>query len=367
MGVLLVAAGGGGDALAAVVIHRALRPEDAPPTVLTYAWERLRVDPLPGPRGPDGFVGLVPAGRFTWQITPGSDTVPSGLSMLPRLAAEVPARLLLIDPTGGARGMHRQLAEQVTMTGADAVWVVDVGGDVVARGDEPGLRSPFADGLALAACVGLPVPVEVLIAGPGLDGELPEAEVIARVEELGGHLWGRLTGEQATPAADVLVWHPSEATALLTAAAMGVRGRVEIRDNGTPIDLTDHSADIYGVRVNGLTGNTLHVRALAETETLTQAEEVIRRLCGSSEIDYERQKSARLSEDRPERPANELRHDADAYTADARTRGIDYLTFRRLAEALDVSPGKLDRLRAELRQDQATDERFPLWPVQGQR
>ncbi|WP_368861810.1 DUF1152 domain-containing protein [Frankia gtarii] len=70
--------------LAAVVIHRALRPDDVSPTVLTYAWERLRVDPLPGPRDPDGFVGPGAGGPV-------------------HLADD----LLLIDPAGEARGMHR--------------------------------------------------------------------------------------------------------------------------------------------------------------------------------------------------------------------------------------------------------------------
>ncbi len=359
VGALLIAAGGGGDALAATALHQILRPADQPPTVLTFAWERLRVDPLPGPRGPAGFTALVPVGRFNLQIIPSSDTTPPGRSTLPRLVGQIDARLLLIDPDGGAAGIHRQIAELVEISAASCVWIVDVGGDAVAHGDEPGLRSPLADGLVLAACTALPVPVEILTAGPGLDGELSEAEVVARVEALGGERLHRLHRDEVQPMREHLGWHPTEATALLAAAALGARGRVEIRDSGTPVELTDRSADIYRVDLPALVTDTRYVAPLAETATFDQAEDVIRRICGTSEIDYERAKALRLSSPRPPRPIEELRRDADVYTAEARAKGIDYLTFRRLAEALDTSPDDIARLRAH--------STFPLWPVRDSR
>lgn len=49
---LIVAGGGGGDAVAATVIDRALYGDgtaDDRAVVLTYAWDRLLVDPVPGP------------------------------------------------------------------------------------------------------------------------------------------------------------------------------------------------------------------------------------------------------------------------------------------------------------------------------
>src|SRR4030095_14530419 len=50
MSSLSVAAGGAGDALAAAIVHRALGHR-APALIATYAWDRLAIDPLPGPRG----------------------------------------------------------------------------------------------------------------------------------------------------------------------------------------------------------------------------------------------------------------------------------------------------------------------------
>ncbi|MFC5156196.1 DUF1152 domain-containing protein, partial [Streptomyces amakusaensis] len=48
---LIVAAGGGGDAVAAVMVDGALYGDEGPGVVLTYAWDRLTVDAVAGPRG----------------------------------------------------------------------------------------------------------------------------------------------------------------------------------------------------------------------------------------------------------------------------------------------------------------------------
>src|SRR5438309_7262462 len=71
----------------------------------------------------------------------------------------------------------------------------------------------------------------------------------------------------------------------------GVRGVVEIRDNGTPIDLDDRSAEIWQIPLQALTDRSLLVVPLAATTTLTEAETLIRDVCGHSEIDYERAKA----------------------------------------------------------------------------
>ncbi|MDT3439015.1 DUF1152 domain-containing protein [Pseudofrankia sp. BMG5.37] len=360
-----MAAGGGGDALAAAMVHRALRSGDPPPVVLTYAWERLRVDPLPGPRGPEGFTGLLAAGRHSHEITPASDTVPAGRSMLPRLAGESSARLILLDPAGGAGGLHRQLAEQIEVTAADEVWIVDVGGDVMASGHEPGLRSPLADGLVAAAALGMPVPVKVLAAGPGLDGELSETEVLGRVAALGGRHLTTLTRSDVEFAVPLLAWHPSEVTALLVASALGIRGRVEIRDQGLALDLGPRSAEVHVVGLTSLAENAPYVAALADTTTLDEAEEVIRRVRGFSEIDYERKKAAAMRSSRSARSAATLLREAEKYCVDARARGVAYLAFRRLAEVLDVSPGDIRALhRQHLVGPSDTDQpQLPLWPT----
>ena len=66
----------------------------------------------------------------------------------------------------------------------DLVVFVDVGGDVLAEGAEPGLRSPLCDAVMLAvagrlARAGRPVLIGVF--GTGCDAELTTAEVLTRL------------------------------------------------------------------------------------------------------------------------------------------------------------------------------------------
>src|SRR4029450_4401126 len=65
---LLVAAGGGGDAIAAVMVARMLGMGERRLHVATFSWDRLLVDPLPGPRGREGFTGLRPVGGYTFHV-----------------------------------------------------------------------------------------------------------------------------------------------------------------------------------------------------------------------------------------------------------------------------------------------------------
>ena len=82
----------------------------------------------------------------------------------------------------------------------------------MAHGQEPGLRSPLADQLALAACVRTGLPCQLYITGLGMHGELCIREMKQRIGAearslLGSDAWKfgpdrRLTG--------VFTWHPSE-------------------------------------------------------------------------------------------------------------------------------------------------------------
>ncbi|AXI78721.1 DUF1152 domain-containing protein [Peterkaempfera bronchialis] len=63
---LLIAAGGGGDAIAAAIVHAALHGPHHPAVILTYAWDRLAVDPLPGPRTPAAEHTATAAAILDW-------------------------------------------------------------------------------------------------------------------------------------------------------------------------------------------------------------------------------------------------------------------------------------------------------------
>lgn len=339
---LIVAAGGGGDAVAAAMLHAALYGDDGEPAlILTYSWDRLIIDPVPGPRSRADFLGLRQLTPHV-RAVPGTATLkPPHAATLPRLAAELPHTFALIDPYAGAAGITLQLSEIITHFAPETIDLLDIGGDILAHGDEPTLRSPLADALTLAACARAEAPVRLLVAGPGLDGELPADLLRPRL----GPLITTFTPEHAQAILPVLTWHPSEATALLAATTLGARGLCEIRDAGLPVPLTAEGPTVHQVDLPAAFAANRLAQAVAATTTLDEAEARCRTVCGISEIDYERAKAQRQSEKRPtDAVPHDLLTQIKNFEQAAATRGISYTTIRRLAEALGLTNEALPHL-----------------------
>ncbi|MEU0392351.1 DUF1152 domain-containing protein [Streptomyces sp. NPDC006208] len=357
---LIVAAGGGGDAVAAAMLDAALYGGEGPAVVLTYAWDRLLIDPVPGPRGPADFTGLRPLTRSVRTVPAGASPIAPAGSTLPRLAAELPQTFALIDPHHGAEGITRQVEELVQHLAPESIDLLDVGGDILAKGDEPALRSPLADALTLAGCCQVNAPVRLLVAGPGLDGELAADDLRDRL----GSSVLTLTTADVQPVSSVLEWHPSEATAMFAATARGVRGLCEVRDAGLPVPLTDEGPTVHEVDLDDALDRNALARALLATETLDEAEQRSREICGCSEIDYERDKASWL-ERRPEQQLDPERAllQLDQFEAEARTRGVSHTTFRRITEALGLGGAQREDLRALLVSSRPEQYAAPLWRI----
>ncbi|MFG2144327.1 DUF1152 domain-containing protein [Streptomyces sp. NPDC048696] len=355
---LIVAAGGGGDAVAAAMLDVALYGGEDRAVILTYAWDRLLIDPVPGPRGAAHFTGLEPLTPAVRAVPAEARPIPPAGSTLPRLAKELPHTFALIDPYHGAKGITRQLEELVRHLEPDSIDLLDVGGDILARGDESTLKSPLADALTLAACWQVNAPVRLLVAGPGLDGELPPDDLRGSL----GALVHTLTAPDVVPIGSVLEWHPSEATGMLAATARGARGICEVRDTGLPVPLTDEGPTVHEVDLDEAVSRNQLARAVMTTTALDEAEAHSREICGRSEIDYERAKAALLRNQPPAQldPAIALSQ-LHEFEAEARSRGVTHTTFRRLTEALHLNGSQREALRQLLIGRRPEQYAAPLW------
>ncbi|MBC2905375.1 DUF1152 domain-containing protein [Streptomyces cupreus] len=358
---LIVAAGGGGDAVAAAMLDAALYGDsDDQAVILTYAWDRLLIDPVPGPRGADDFTGLEPITQAVRKVPAEARPIAPAGSTLPRLAAELPHTFALIDPRQGVEGVTRQLEELISHLEPESIDLLDVGGDALARGDEPTLKSPLADALTLAACCQVNARVRLLIAGPGLDGELPLDDLRGTL----GPLVHTFTPKDVDPINSVLEWHPSEATGMLAAAARGIRGICEVRDAGLPIPLTDESPAVHEADMDEALSRNELARAIMATTTLDEVEALSREICGFSEIDYERNKALWLKEQPPTRlDAESLLPALAEFEAEARSRGVSHTTFRHLTEALNLNGTQRDALRRLLIDSRPEQYAAPLWHI----
>jgi hypothetical protein len=260
----------------------------------------------------------------------------------------------------GAEGITRQLEELIEHLAPESIDLLDVGGDILAKGDEPTLRSPLADALTLAACCQVNAPVRLLVAGPGLDGEIPAEDLRNRM----GPVLLTFTAEHVEAVSSVLEWHPSEATAMLAATARGVRGLCEVRDAGLPVPLSSEGPTVHEADLDDALNRNELARAILATESLEEAEQYNREICGYSEIDYERNKASWLGS-QPEQklePESTLRQ-LDQFEAGARNRGITHTTFRRITEAFGLNGKQRQDLRALLLSSRPEQYEAPLWRI----
>ena len=205
-------------------------------------WERRVVDPVPGPRHLHELRDAKPINAaVAWA---GPDTTgPGGFHFAEsRLAGVLGQRTLLVDPWPGPRQVAAALDDAAARLGADLIALVDVGGDVLAEGHEPGLGSPLADSVLLAAGKHLQTPVIGAVWGAACDGELTLDEVLGRIAALAAG--GALVGAWGTPvellprleAAIAAV--PTEASAMAVACARGRHGTAHIRNGARTVPLS---------------------------------------------------------------------------------------------------------------------------------
>jgi len=300
--ILVVGIGGGGDvagALAAAEAARALGVADAVVGGLT--WERRPVDPLPGPRLLDEIEGLVERlGDGTSAAIAGPDTTgPGGFRLC---EADMSSFLdgspvLLVDPNPGPRAIARGLDAAAERFAADLVLLLDVGGDVLAHGTEPGLASPLADATVLAAALHMTTPTLGVVFGTGCDGELTPAEVAERLDEVAAA--GGALGDLPLPAAAIarteasLAHVTTEASAMALRCARGETGDVPIRQGRRTVPLTPAGGRLICFDpAIAIASAARLAAAVAQAPSLEDAQQILTALGVRTELDYERDAAA---------------------------------------------------------------------------
>jgi hypothetical protein len=295
---LVIGMGGGGDVVGALATAEAMRLyDDADPLIGGLTWERRPIDPAPGPRRVDEIDG-------GWEVAPGvllagpharvrDSDVHFGEA---RMAAFLGRPTVLVDVHGGAAAVADGLRRAAMALRRDLVVFVDVGGDVLAQGDEPGLRSPLCDALMLAAAGMLDAaghPVLLGIFGTGCDSELTTAEVLERISWVaaaGGLCGARgLTEPVARRLEESLQYVPTEASAQAIRAFRGGAGTATIRGGRRTFELTSLAAQTWFLQVDATIAAAGRLaRALADAPGLEEANRALNALGVRTELDLER-------------------------------------------------------------------------------
>lgn len=289
---LVFGAGCCGDVVSAVPTARLLERHGVAVLLGGVAWERVVVDPRPGPRSFDEIDGIERLNDAV-ALASGETRTHDGVEFAEtHVARHYGEEVALIDVGGGAAGVARGIDDACERLDVDLVVGTDAGGDVLAAGDEPGIASPLTDALMLAALSSLETEACLGVFGYGSDGELTLPEVgdgIARAARRGGLLgaWG-LTPRIVEELEGLLEVVTTEASRLPVHAARGEVGEVPIRGGDRTVELTPASTVTFYLDPEAVAGTSDLHRHVRGTESFDAAQAALNEAGYETELDVER-------------------------------------------------------------------------------
>jgi hypothetical protein len=205
---------------------------------------------------------------------------------------------VLVDVTRAPREIAAGLAGAAGRIGSDLLVFVDVGGDALAHGGEPGLASPLCDAVMLAAAdrlaeAGGP-PVLGGIFGPGCDGELTPDELLDRLAEVaaaGGFAGARgLTAAVVERLDGAVQAVPTEASAQALRCFRGEHGTSTIRGGRRSVQLSPLGATTIYFDIPAAVRSAARLAlAVRDAGGLEEANDLLHGLGLRTELDYERE------------------------------------------------------------------------------
>jgi len=295
---LLIGVGGGGDVVGALAAARFLEFCGLEFVLGGLSWERSVYDPIPGPRKLSEVRNVRVLHDYAWMANGESQTNTGVLFAESKMAAVQGKEVLLVDINGGVRGVVDGLEVAMRELNTDLLVGLDVGGDSLAEGDEPGLRSPLADSIMLAAYAELESRGHRTlwgVFGYGSDGELTVDEIEAALNKLAGAggllgAWS-LTPKIAAELEEVIKTVPTEASAIPAQCFRGAWGESKIRGGQRSVKLTPLTALTFFMSVTKLYETLSRpARAVRGSASLEDANDALHAIGISTELDFERGK-----------------------------------------------------------------------------
>ena len=292
---LVIGVGGGGDVVGALAVARFLEFCGLEFFLGGLSWERSVYDPIPGPRKLCETRNVRALHEFAWMANPETQTMTGVYFAESRMAVTLGREVLLLDINGGVPGVVNGIETAMQELQADLLVGIDVGGDSLAEGHEPGLRSPLADSIMLAAFAELEKRGRRTlwgVFGYGSDGELTVGEIefaLSRIGAAGGLLGGwSLTPQIAAELERIVQTVSTEASAIPLRCLSGAWGEQKIRGGERSVKLTPLTALTFFVSTR-VVFETLSrpAQAVQRSDSLTEANDALHALGIKTELDLE--------------------------------------------------------------------------------
>lgn len=280
--------GGGGDIVSTIPVANFLKLFDFDVIHGGVLWDRLIVDPKPGPRA---LEELENAEKFNEVIALVKETTMTNYGVKPNLArsAKQLGEVFAIDITKGVKKLARGFEEFINERKIGITIGVDAGGDALAVGYESGVRSPLADAVSVAVLNEINGLVSV--AGIGSDGELKFEELMLNISEIyksGGFIGcSSVTAEDSREMLRLCEDVVTEASRIPIMAHRGELGLKKIR-KGRTVLITPISALIFYFKAKNVFELNETARLIKECESIEEANKLLNKNGITTELDYER-------------------------------------------------------------------------------
>ncbi|MFN4045778.1 MAG: DUF1152 domain-containing protein [Acidilobaceae archaeon] len=292
--VLVVGIGGGGDTLGALLVYLKIRGLGGKPVLGNVVWERLALDPFPGPIPIEQLVNAEVLGRSIAIVDSKTYVDRYGYILKPQIvtASEVLGeRTVFFDITKGEEGLLEALDTVMEKLGVEAIIGVDVGGDAIAVGCEEDIWSPLADAISVSALHRSRVPSIITILAPGADGEMSQQQVIKRISEIASQ--GGLIGVYGVNRREYKVLKSvsskfaSEASKIPIEAFEGLTGNKKIRWGSRTVEVNPISMTLYALNTETAYNMSRLAPAVSGSRSIDEARRRLNDRCVYTELDLE--------------------------------------------------------------------------------
>ena len=290
--ILIVALGGGGDVATAAMLALALRRLGVESRVVSVAWERYVVDPIPGPIRLEDIRGGRFVGKYSMLVNSGSRAVRGGRETVfqaVKVSKILGEEIGVVDLFRGVLGVREGVKELMNFFDADLVIGVDVGGDILATGYEEDLWSPLADFIGLASLRDLGGLLAVHSLGG--DGELSQEYLLKRISliaERKGFLGARgMTYEDYEVLKEILGIVESEASRTSLIAFEGFHGELGMREGSRRSIINIINTLTFFLDPKIVASLNPFINDLSKTTSIYEAREILNRHGVFTELDLE--------------------------------------------------------------------------------
>lgn len=178
---LVFGIGGGGDVVSTLPVAGFLGHFGFEVYHGSIVWDRIVVDPKPGPRSLEELEGIEIVNETVGIANQNTRTY-DGIKPNIARAAKHLGKIVALDITKGVERLARGIRDFAEKEDIGIVIGVDAGGDAISVGFESGVRSPLADAMSVAALKridGL-----IAVTGFGSDGELRIEELLLNISQI---------------------------------------------------------------------------------------------------------------------------------------------------------------------------------------